>query len=424
MIDNKKAYKKTSRLKITNNGPLFGECDISTSKNSVLPMLAAALLTKEKVTIHKIPKISDVDNMIYILRAFGAKVSLSKETLTICAKNLKSTSPNEKMASRLRASFLFMGPLLAREGCVTMPLPGGCRIGLRPIDLHIKGFKALGAKVITMSGHVLTWGKKLFGSTIYLDYPSVGATENIIMAACLASGTTTIINAAAEPEIRDLIGFLLSMGADIRITKSNRIQINGVASLRGTEYTPISDRIEAGTLMIAAAVSGGDIRLNRANVAHLKPVCHKLIEAGAEIFPYIGGLRIKGNGAFPMNIISSPYPGFPTDMQAQFMAGCCAANGISTINETVFENRFLHVAELKKMGADITVEGKTAVITGRGTLRGAEVCATDLRAGAALCIAGLMAKEETIIKDIYHLDRGYENLESKFQKLGACVQRV
>ncbi len=418
----KKERKKADQLKIINNGPLFGQCDISTSKNAVLPMLAAALLTKEKVTLRKVPKISDVDNMVSILKTFGAKITSSKDTLTVCAKNLKTTLPNEKIAGRLRASFLFMGPLLSREGFVTMPLPGGCAIGLRPIDLHIKGFKALGAKVITISGYVLTWGKNLVGSTVYLDYPSVGATENIIMAACLAKGTTVIVNAAAEPEVADLIGFLSSMGANIR-TLGSRIIIKGVPFLTGTDYTPISDRIEAGTLMIAAAVSGGDIRLDRAQPAHLKPVICKLAEAGAEIFPYPGGLRIKGKGAFPMNIVSSPYPGFPTDMQAQFMAGCCAAKGISVINETVFENRFLHVSELKKMGADITVEGKTAVITGRGSLCGADVCATDLRAGAALCIAGLIAKEQTVIKDIYHLDRGYENLEGKLKKLGACISR-
>ncbi|MDD5016509.1 MAG: UDP-N-acetylglucosamine 1-carboxyvinyltransferase [Eubacteriales bacterium] len=411
-------------MKIINNGPLFGECDISTSKNAILPILAASLLTKETVVIRKVPKITDVNNMIFLLKAFGAGVTVSKDTLTVSARTIKTTSPNEYMAGKLRASFLFMGPLLAREGYVTMPLPGGCRIGLRPIDLHIKGFKALGAKVITVSGHVITWGKSLSGGTIYLDYPSVGATENIIMAACLARGTTTVIGAAAEPEITDLVHFLKSMGAKIHTIDSGRIIIEGVDTLGGTDYTPISDRIEAGTLMLAAAVSGGDIRLNRANINHLEPVSLKLAEAGAEIFPYSGGLRIKGKGAVPMDIVSSPYPGFPTDMQAPFMAACCIANGVSTVSETVFENRFLHVAELEKMGADITVAGRTAVITGRGHLSGAEVCATDLRAGAALCIAGLVAHGETIIKDIYHLERGYEDLEGKFKRLGASIQRM
>ena len=362
--------------------------------------------------------------MISLLKAFGAKVTVSGDGLTITAKTIKTTAPNGNMVGKLRASFLFMGPLLAREGRVTMPLPGGCRIGLRPIDLHIKGFKALGAKVITASGHVITWAKHLAGTAVQLDYPSVGATENIIMAACLAKGKTTIIGAAGEPEVGDLIRFLTSMGADIQLEAGNRIVIRGKEALGGTDYTPIPDRIEAGTLMLAAAVSGGDIRLNRANAQHLRPVSLKLAEAGAEIFPYPGGLRVKGKGVFPMRIVSLPYPGFPTDMQAPFMAACCAANGISIINETVFENRFLHVAELQKMGADIAVTGNTALITGKGRLSGAEVHATDLRAGAALCIAGLVASGQTIIKDIYHLDRGYEDLAGKFRKLGADIQRV
>ena len=424
MIDNSNIHKKEKCLKIMNTGPLFGECDISTSKNAVLPILAASLLTKETVIIRKVPKISDVRSMIILLKAFGADVSLFKDTLKITTKTIRTTSPNENMAGKLRASFLFMGPLLAREGCITMPLPGGCRIGRRPIDIHIKGFKALGAKAITASRQVITWCKNLTGSAVYLDYPSVGATENIIMAACLAKGTTTIIGAAAEPEITDLIHFLNTMGAKINLIDSNLIEIEGVEALGGTDYTPISDRIEAGTLMLAAAVSGGDVHLNRANLNHLRPVCLKLAEAGTEIFPYPGGLRIRGKGASPMDIVSSPYPGFPTDMQAPFMAACCMAKGVSTVNETVFENRFLHVAELKKMGADITVAGNTAVITGMGRLSGAEVCATDLRAGAALCIAGLVAQGETVIKDIYHLDRGYENIEGKFKKLGAHIERM
>ncbi|MGI5849361.1 MAG: UDP-N-acetylglucosamine 1-carboxyvinyltransferase [Christensenellales bacterium] len=420
---NKNVYKKGKHLKITNSGPLCGTCDVSTSKNAVLPILAASLLTQEPVVIRKIPKIDDVNNMISLLKTFGAEVKFTDDTLTICTKTILTTSPNEHMVGKLRASFLFMGPLLAREGCVTMPLPGGCRIGLRPIDLHIKGFKALGAKAITAYGHVITWRSELVGNTIYLDYPSVGATENVLMAACLAKGITTIVGAAAEPEVTDLIRFLVSMGANISMG-ANRITIVGTRELSGTDYTPIPDRIEAGTLMLAAAVTGGDVCLNRANVEHLKPVSLKLVEAGTEIFPYPEGLRIVGKGVRPLDIVSSPYPGFPTDMQAPFMAACCAAKGISTVNETVFENRFLHVAELKKMGADIEVAGNIAVVTGTGRLSGAEVCATDLRAGAALCIAGLIAQEETIINDIYHLDRGYDDLEGKFKKLGARIERM
>ncbi len=410
-------------LKIAKSGPLFGTCDISTSKNAILPIIAASLLTKETVTLRKVPDISDVNDMLSLLKNFGAKVNKFHDTLTISAKSITKTIPDKYMTGRLRASFLFMGPLLAREGCVTMPLPGGCRIGLRPIDLHIKGFKALGANVLTISEHVHTWRNRLSGTDIMLEYPSVGTTENLMMAACLADGTTRISGAAAEPEIGDLAGFLRAMGADIKFD-NGIITIKGKSELGGVDYTPIPDRIEAGTLMLAAAVTGGDVFLNRVQIKHLAPVCSKLCEAGAEVFPYPEGLRIRGRRVYPLDIISSPYPGFPTDMQAPFMAACCMAKGVSTIKETVFENRFLHVSELKKMGADITICGTRAVITGGGALHGAVVSATDLRAGAALCIAALVAKGETIIKDVYHLDRGYENLEGKFKQLGADIQRV
>jgi len=415
--------KLGKRLKISGCGPLCGECEISTSKNAVLPILAASLLTTEPVTIHKVPDISDVKNMFTLLRAFGARVNVSGSSVTITTRSIRTTSPAANVMERLRASILFMGPLLAREGSVTLPLPGGCRIGSRPIDLHIQGFRALGAKSVTANGQVLAWGHPLKGGHFSLRFPSVGATENIIMAATLAQGTTVIEGAAIEPEIDDLVNFLNSMGARIENRKSCII-VEGVDELSGTEYTPISDRIEAGTLMLAAAVSGGDVQLHRANALHLKPICDKLMEAGAEIFPFDGGFKVSGRGVSPMEIISSPYPGFPTDMQAPFMAACCFAKGKSTVNETIFENRFLHVDELKKMGADITVDGSTAYINGSGYLHGAEVTATDLRAGAALCIAGLLAEGETIIGNIYHLDRGYENFEDKLLKLGANIIRM
>lgn len=415
--------KPGKRLKITGGGPLFGQCDISTSKNAVLPILAASLLTAEPVTIRKVPDISDVRNMFTLLRAFGARVSVTDDTATITTRSIKTTSPAANIMERLRASILFMGPMLAREGSVTLPLPGGCRIGSRPIDIHIQGFRALGAKSVTVNGQVHAWGHPLRGADIDLRFPSVGATENLIMAAVLAQGTTVIHGAAVEPEVTDLIHFLNTMGAQIE-PHNNRIVIHGVDSLSGTDYTPIADRIEAGTLMLAAAVTGGDISLHRASAAHLKPVCDKLIEAGTEIFPFESGLQIRGRGARPMDIVSSPYPGFPTDMQAPFMAACCFATGRSSVNETIFENRFLHVDQLIKMGADITINGATAYINGSGSLYGAEVTATDLRAGAALCIAGLFAKGDTIINDIYHLDRGYENFEDKLLSLGACIIRL
>lgn len=423
MTNQTQSAKAGKRLKITGGGPLCGECDISTSKNAVLPILAASLLTAEPVTIHKVPDISDVKNMFTLLRAFGARVSVSGDSAAITTKSIRTTSPAANVMERLRASILFMGPMLAREGSVTLPLPGGCRIGSRPIDLHIQGFRALGAKSVTVNGQVHAWGHPLRGNRISLRFPSVGATENIIMAATLAKGTTVIEGAAAEPEIDDLVNFLNAMGAKINNAKTC-IVIDGVEKLSGTEYTPISDRIEAGTLMLAAAVSGGEVRLHRANAVHLRPICDKLMEAGAEIFPFDGGLKVRGRGVCPMEIVSSPYPGFPTDMQAPFMAACCLAKGKSIVNETVFENRFLHVEELKKMGADITVAGNTAFINGTGLLHGAEVTATDLRAGAALCIAGLLAKGETLIGNIFHLDRGYENFEDKLLKLGASIIRM
>lgn len=415
--------KSGKRLKISGGGPLFGECDISTSKNAVLPILAASLLTAQPVTIHKVPDISDVKNMFTLLRAFGARVSVSDDFVTITTKSIRTTSPAANVMERLRASILFMGPLLAREGSVTLPLPGGCRIGSRPIDLHIQGLRALGAKSVTVNGQVHAWGHPLKGCHLSLAFPSVGATENIIMAASLAHGTTVIQGAATEPEVDDLIHFLNAMGAKIE-NRQSCVVIEGVEELGGTDYTPIADRIEAGTLMLAAAVSGGEVSLRRANAVHLAPICDKLIEAGAEIFPFEGGLMIRGKGACPMEIISSPYPGFPTDMQAPFTAACCLAKGKSIVNETIFENRFLHVDELKKMGADITVDGSTAYINGSGYLHGAEVTATDLRAGAALCIAGLLAQGDTIIGNIYHLDRGYENFEVKLLKLGANIIRM
>jgi len=417
------ASGKGKRLIVTGSGPLYGTCRVGTSKNAVLPILAASLLTREPVIIRRLPAISDVTHMLSLLRTFGASITMKGSDAVIVTKSIKTTAPASHMVSRLRASFLFMGPLLAREGSVTMPLPGGCRIGQRPINLHLAGFKALGARSVIISGHVHTWGYPLTGAVICLDYPSVGATENIMMAACTARGTTTIVGAATEPEVHDLAGFLNAMGARVRISPDGRVVIEGVPELHGADYTPIPDRIEAGTLMVAAAASGGDVTLENVRNDHLRPITLKLMEAGAEIFPYPGGVRVIGRRLKPMVIISSPYPGFPTDLQAPFMAACCAARGDSTINETVFENRFLHVPELQKMGADITVAGNTAVVHGGRRLCGTEVTVTDLRAGAALCIAGILAEGETVLSDIYHLDRGYEDLEGQLRRLGANIRR-
>ena len=416
------SQKKPKSLLISGGSALEGECTVSTSKNAVLPLIAASLLTDEPVTICKIPDISDVRNMLALLKVFGATVEFLGDSVTVCTKTIKTTSPGQHMAARLRASFLFLGPLLARAGSVTMPLPGGCRIGSRPIDLHLKGFRKLGARSITTTGHVHTWGR-LSGADVRLAFPSVGATENILMAAVLAKGETTIMDAALEPEVIDLAAFLGKMGAQISIGE-NAIHITGVRRLSGTVYTPIPDRIEAGTLMLVAAVCGGEVKLRRACIEHLAPICDKLAEAGAEVFPYDGGLGVRGHVENPIEIVSSPFPGFPTDMQAPFMAACCKISGTSTVNETIFENRFLHVDQLRKMGANIEINGNTAVIAGSGRLHGAEVCATDLRAGAALCIAALLAQGETLISDIHHLERGYEHLEEKLCRLGAIIKQV
>ncbi|MFA5675689.1 MAG: UDP-N-acetylglucosamine 1-carboxyvinyltransferase [Christensenellales bacterium] len=411
------------RMVITGGTPLYGECAVGTSKNAVLPILAAALLTKEPVTIFDVPNISDVKNMVSMLKAFGSAVRICGSATTITSKTMRTTSPAESITGRFRASFLFIGPLLAREGSATMPLPGGCSIGSRPVDIHLNGFRALGCKCITTAAQVHVWGRPR-GARIHLEFPSVGATENILMAAVLAKGITTITGAATEPEVIDLACFLNSMGAKITIGGNGSITISGVEELSGTSYTPIPDRIEAGTLMLAAAVSGGEVRLRRVNPQHLTPVCGKLSEAGAEIFPYEDGLSVKARRLLPMEIVSSPFPGFPTDMQAPITAACCGAKGTSTVCETVFENRFLHVAELAKMGADITVQGNLALIRGTGNLHGADVRATDLRAGAALCIAALIARGETVINDIHHIDRGYDRLENKLSSLGAKIRRI
>jgi UDP-N-acetylglucosamine 1-carboxyvinyltransferase len=407
-------------MKIIGPAVLTGEVEISTSKNAILPILAASLLSEEKKIIHKIPAIDDVEIIIKLIKELGIKVNHFDKSIEFSG-SYNQIEPPFELVRQIRASFLVMGPLLARKGSVRISLPGGCAIGTRPIDLHLKGFAILGAQIIQAGGDIIAKGK-LRGNHIYLDFPSVGATENLIMAASLAQGTTYIENAALEPEIIDLANFINSMGGKIKGAGTNVIKIEGVKKLKETEYSPIPDRIEAGTYMVAAAASRGNILLNNVIPEHVKSVKAKLIESGAEVSESDKQIRVKGPHTIkPVYIKTLPYPGFPTDMQAQFMAYLSCAEGSSIITESVFENRFMHVQELLRMGANIKIEGRTAVIKGVRSLDGANVKATDLRAGAALFIAALMARGQTIITDSEHIDRGYENVIGKLKALGADI---
>jgi len=398
------------------------------AKNSVLPIMAAALLTHEVCTIHDVPDLSDAAVMDEILCCLGASTAWNKSerTIEICARNANKTDAPYELVSRMRASFLITGPLLARRGYASIPLPGGCAIGARPIELHLKGFAAMGAQIVKEHGFVSLHAQQgLVGAKIYLDFPSVGATENIMMAATLAGGQTIIENCAVEPEIVDLSNFLNSIGADVRGAGTDTIRINGVRELHGAGHTIIPDRVEAGTFMVAAALTGGDITMENIVWDHLKPVTAKLIEAGAVVEQTEHGLRVRRNAGQPLRTVdikTLPYPGFPTDMQAQFMTLLTIAEGTSIVTETVFENRFMHVGELKRMGADIKIEGRSAIIEGSPGLMGASIRASDLRAGAALVLAGLAAEGTSELSGFYHLERGYCDLVSKLRGLGADLE--
>ncbi len=414
---------------VSASAPLKGTVKISGSKNSVLPILAATALSENKCVINETPPLSDVLVMQGLLSELGAKTSLNEKNLTmqVDPSNICRYEAPYELVSKMRASFLLMGPLLARLGKVKIPLPGGCQIGARPVDLHLKGFAALGAEVSNEHGYVTASGKGLKGANIYLDFPSVGATENIMMAATLAEGQTIIENCAAEPEIVDLANFLNSMGAEVRGAGTDTIKINGVKRLNGNEYTVIPDRIEAGTFMVAAAITKGDITVENIVVDHLKPMIAKLKEANVSVEETEKGVRVFYTGYEKpkcVDIKTLPYPGFPTDMQAQFMALLTLSEGTSVVTETVFENRFMHVGEFKRMGADIKIESRSAIVEGVSKLMGAQVKATDLRAGAAIMLSALTACGETEISDIYHIDRGYYKLDEKLIKLGAKIRRV
>ncbi len=403
--------------------PLIGEIDISTSKNAVLPIMAAALLTQDTVRIDHAPALSDVNLLCRVMESCGARVWNEPNQLCIQAQSLTNPTVDDAMR-RMRASILVMGPLLARTGHARVALPGGCAIGQRPIDLHIKGMAALGAQVNMQQGSVELAGA-LRGGVIYLDTPSVGATENLMMAATLAKGTTRIENAAKEPEIVDLADCLATMGAQISGAGSSTIIIDGVSALRGTRYQPITDRVEAGTMACAAAITGGNVLLRGAKAEHLRALLFKLHESGLEVMDYPGGLRVRGRAHRPMEIRTMVYPGFPTDLQAPMMVLACTTPGTSLFLETIFENRYMHAIELRRMGANIRVEDRVAIVEGIPALEGARVHSTDLRAGAALILAGLSAHGETVIEDRDgHIDRGYEQIEQKLRNLGALIDRV
>ncbi len=405
----------------------MGTVRVSGAKNAVLPIIVASMLGTTKSTLTEIPKLDDVHTVCDVIESLGVHIeNPQKGVLEIDASNLSSTSAPYDLVRRMRASFLVMGPLLARKGQAKISLPGGCSIGARPIDLHLKAFEAMGAVINLENGDIeATVPNGLKGAQIYLDFPSVGATENILMAASLAEGKTVLENAAEEPEIVDLATYLNSMGANIRGAGTNVIRIEGVKELRGATHSVIPDRIEAGTFMIGAAMSGGDVFVENALSEHLKPVVAKLKEVGAEVIEDIDGIRVIGHLPMrPADVKTLPYPGFPTDMQAQFMALATICQGTSVITETVFENRFMHVDEFKRMGAKIRIEGRSAIVEGVPKLKGAAVNATDLRAGAALVLAGLVAEGETEVGYLYHIDRGYDNLVLKLQRLGADIVRV
>ncbi|MBX3629045.1 MAG: UDP-N-acetylglucosamine 1-carboxyvinyltransferase [Nitrosomonas sp.] len=414
------------KLLIQGGKPLRGEVRISGAKNAALPVLCAALLTRETLAIRNIPQLNDVTTMLALLTQMG--VSIKTETnnaIELSVENLTCLTAPYEMVKTMRAAILVLGPLLARAGEATISLPGGCAIGMRPVDQHIKGLEAMGAEITIKHGYIHAVAKKLRGTRIVMDIVTVTGTENLMMAATLAQGTTIIENAAREPEVIDLANCLNAMGAKVRGAGSDIITIEGVSTLHGAMHTVMPDRIETGTFLAAACATGGDIFLKETNARLLDAVLDKLTEAGAGIQSGDNWIHLKMNTKpRAVNLRTAPYPAFPTDMQAQFMSLNCVADGTAIITETIFENRLMHVQELKRMNADIKVEGHTAIIRGITQLDGANVMATDLRASASLIIAGLVAQGVTVIDRIYHLDRGYEAIEEKLSALGAHIKRA
>ncbi|HCY7966701.1 TPA: UDP-N-acetylglucosamine 1-carboxyvinyltransferase [Staphylococcus aureus] len=417
------------KIVIKGGNKLTGEVKVEGAKNAVLPILTASLLASDKPSkLVNVPALSDVETINNVLTTLNADVTYKKDENAVvvdATKTLNEEAPYEYV-SKMRASILVMGPLLARLGHAIVALPGGCAIGSRPIEQHIKGFEALGAEIHLENGNIYANAKDgLKGTSIHLDFPSVGATQNIIMAASLAKGKTLIENAAKEPEIVDLANYINEMGGRITGAGTDTITINGVESLHGVEHAIIPDRIEAGTLLIAGAITRGDIFVRGAIKEHMASLVYKLEEMGVELDYQEDGIRVRAEGGLqPVDIKTLPHPGFPTDMQSQMMALLLTANGHKVVTETVFENRFMHVAEFKRMNANINVEGRSAKLEGKSQLQGAQVKATDLRAAAALILAGLVADGKTSVTELNHLDRGYVDLHGKLKQLGADIERI
>jgi UDP-N-acetylglucosamine 1-carboxyvinyltransferase len=416
------------RIRIRGGRPLSGTIPIGGAKNAALPLMAAGLLTDERLTLTNVPRLADIDTMSLLLAQHGVavdRVDNDGRTLSIGGAITSTEAPYD-IVRKMRASVLVLGPLVARCGEARVSLPGGCAIGTRPIDLHLKGLEQMGAQILLEGGYVTARAPKgLTGARIVFPFVSVGATENLLMAASLAEGTTVLANAAREPEIEDLAQCLSAMGARIEGIGTDRLTVTGVARLHGATHAIIPDRIETGTYACAAAITGGEVLLANAKLDHLGAVVRILREAGVEIAETEGGLSVKRlNGLHGVDVMTEPYPGFPTDMQAQFMALMCVADGAAMVTETIFENRFMHVPELNRMGARINVHGASAIIRGVPAMSGAPVMATDLRASVSLVLAGLAAKGETIVNRVYHLDRGYERVEAKLAACGAAIERI
>jgi UDP-N-acetylglucosamine 1-carboxyvinyltransferase len=416
-----------AQIQINGGIPLGGEVRISGAKNAVLPILVASLLGDSPSQVSNVPHLQDVTTTMELLGRMGAELSIdSRMQVEIDPRSMRHYEAPYDLVKTMRASILVLGPLVARYGRARVSLPGGCAIGSRPVDLHLHGLRVLGAQVEVINGNIEARADRLEGGRVIMDTVTVTGTENILMAATLARGTTVIENAAQEPEVVDLAEFLISMGAKIEGAGGNTITVEGVESLHGTEYSVLPDRIETGTYLVAAAMTGGRVRCTRARPAHLDAVLYKLAETGADISIGDDWVELDMHGRRPqsVDITTAPYPGFPTDMQAQFTALNSIAEGTGVITETIFENRFMHAQELQRLGADIRLKGNTAIISGVPQLNGAPIMATDLRASASLVLAGLVANGTTTVDRVYHIDRGYENIEEKLSALGARIKRI
>ncbi len=414
------------KLYIEGGRKLSGSLNISTSKNASLPIMAGSVLSGKKIVIKNLPKFTDINSMKEILTTLGANITTTGEYTTIDSESINSFEVTNDLMKKLRASIFLLGPIIARFKKAKVAYPGGCDIGSRPIDLHLKGLRALGVRVIEEHGYIFCYGEDMKGDVVNLDFPSVGATENIMMAAVLTKGITTIINAAKEPEVSDLANYLNKMGAKIRGAGSSTIIIEGVEKLNDVEYEPIKDRIIAGTYMIASAITGGDVEIKGVKSENVYPLIKTLNNCACNVTYKNDKIRVTSNGNLKAvgELQTNPYPAFPTDLQAPFMALQTVSEGISIITENLFESRFKHVAELKKMGAKILIKDNMAIVSGVSKLFGAEVSAHDLRAGAAMVVAGLRATGYTIVDNIKHIDRGYECIESELKTLGAYIKRI